>query len=829
MSKRLRTLIGLATGLVAVLVLVTPNVSHAASTCVGWSGVDLSTCAFTLFQWLAFIIAYIVSIISVIVFSIESFALTQALNINFTIVNNPAVQVGFSIVLAFANILFVAAVIIMAVATIVRYDAYGAKQMLWKIVIAAIGVNFSLILAGTVILFSDQLSKFFIHNATPNTGNTLNSAALDTHAFVSNLAGAFNPQQLYAIDTNATSTQATLDKAGGTSDNAADLGGIIAALVGILMTAGMGIMMAIFMGVLVAAFFVRIIVLSLLLTIMPAVWIAWVFPFGRPLVSYWRNMFIKWVFFAPLSLFFLYLSLKALAAFKQMGVFNDVTLADKPSATTEASLQGLGTFVATTLQELAGPLIQNIVKFSLTVGTLWGGLYLSSKLGIKAAGVGADAMKSVGKSAQRAVTTRMKNTSTTFANRNLDRLRTVGAKNDPKGKSFLQKTGSRFSEAASNSRIARYAGVGTVGRAMTNLGVPDKKSGDERKDYHKKSLKNLSSDALNAELERLRRGTLMQDPDREAAILDILKDNKDLGDINKRFKDKVVEPELAKWREQNKDATADEEAAKRKQLEQDSAEGKQLKEQLKRQSIRGSLKDILEAAPQLAKFAPLGKTKDAARRELSTEEAVAVAISGTKGDNIANIAFDPELFGQIGAKEDENPSIEQILNTTALTNEQVKKIGDINLDSAAAIQRTLEKVEKWKIEKDEIEGRQGIDDAEKGRLKSASKYSKFYEVFVDTRGPDGKVFKDDQIPEITANQLATESAMLKINSKLSVLRRSVNLVKRAKQGEKSEAEKQTDREDAEDERLGTGQAGNTPPPASPNRPVQPMINPISGN
>src|SRR4030042_5966834 len=72
------------------------------------------------------------------------------------------VHTGWQIVLNFANLGFVLAIIVIAFSTIFRRESYAMKQTLWKLIVAALLVNFSLVIAGAFINVSDIFSDFFL-------------------------------------------------------------------------------------------------------------------------------------------------------------------------------------------------------------------------------------------------------------------------------------------------------------------------------------------------------------------------------------------------------------------------------------------------------------------------------------------------------------------------------------------------------------------------------------------------------------------------------------------------------------------------------------------
>lgn len=625
---------------------------------------------FTALQSVAFIVGYVLSALAGVFISIEAFFLGVALQLNFDIINSPTVSIGFSIILAFANILFVAAMIVMAVATIVRYNAYGVKQLLLKIVIAAIGVNFSLVLVGIPISFSDQMSSFFISRSVPGTAQSTGGEDYtlgNIGAFASRIAGAFSPQQAFLYGQGAGSEQKSAGDFITQTANAP--GGMMAAILSVFITFFVLMQIVIFLGVLIAAFFLRYIWLGLLLILLPGVWVAWIFPFSQAYVKRWMHHFIKWTFFGPVALFFLYLALR----------ITDVLTATH-FVTALGSLDNASTGLVDALQKGLSvslkPVIELALKSALVGGAMWGGLYLASKMGIGLAGTGANAMSSIANSAKRQVTNRAKNAGL----RTFDRARTAGKDSD--GNSRLQRLGSSLSTLGSKSRIARLTGVGAAGSAVSKLGVADSKGPQARIGEYKKDLGGLTKEALVTELERLSTGSLMANPDREAAILELLKDKKGLGDIKKNMDARISEAALTKDNGMIgivEDPTARAEAEKR--------ERERIEKLFKRQSNAGNLKDILAVSPELARYAPLGLRKGSETDKITEDEAVAAALSSLKSENIINVANNAKLFA---GDDKANPNFGQTLNVLALNNTLLKGIGDINISTIDKIDTTID-------------------------------------------------------------------------------------------------------------------------------------------
>src|SRR3989344_5046097 len=102
------------------------------------------------------------------------------------VLDSPTVRTGFGVMLSLANLGFVLGIIVIAIATILRNQSYGVKQALWRLLVMAILVNFSLVIAGALINFSNELTVYFVDQATPGGYD----------GFAGKLTDGFAPQKL---------------------------------------------------------------------------------------------------------------------------------------------------------------------------------------------------------------------------------------------------------------------------------------------------------------------------------------------------------------------------------------------------------------------------------------------------------------------------------------------------------------------------------------------------------------------------------------------------------------------------------------------------------
>ena len=132
--------------------------------------------------------------------TVSAWLVKLGLQFNNNIFNSPAVQTGFSVSLAIANLGFVLGIIIIAIATIIRNQTYGIKQLLWKLVFMAILVNFGLVITAPIVGFANSMSTYFINATSPSV------ATGGYAAYVETIMTAFAPQKLNAASTASQST-----------------------------------------------------------------------------------------------------------------------------------------------------------------------------------------------------------------------------------------------------------------------------------------------------------------------------------------------------------------------------------------------------------------------------------------------------------------------------------------------------------------------------------------------------------------------------------------------------------------------------------------------
>jgi hypothetical protein len=342
--------------------------------------------------------------------------------------DSPAVLTGFSITLAFANLGFVLAIIIIAIATILRNQTYGVKQLLWKLVVMAVLINFGLVVTNPIVSFSGSMSEYFVRQMGG-----------DSAGLVTNITNAFGPQAYTGgqpPQSAASSTNWAAVGGGGLGATmgvaACAIGGALTAgIVGVLCAAGAvvfggglaygavvgaqalnalingksfndefvqmvigmitsAIILSIFaftLMTLAVLLVVRYVYLSILLILLPLAWLAWVFPGMGTHFQKWWHLFIRWTFFPAISLFFLYLALLIVTT-KGTSSGGYVAYSIGISA---GQIAGTNAAAAAQVGIFEGAL-QGIVL----CGLMLGGLYAANALGIAGAGMAIGYAKSAG-------------------------------------------------------------------------------------------------------------------------------------------------------------------------------------------------------------------------------------------------------------------------------------------------------------------------------------------------------------------------------------------------------------------------------------------------
>ena len=431
--------------LLLLLVILIPSLAQAGFLEGGalstLSAVDAAMAKFLYFA------VYLIGYLAAIVFMIAGFLIQVGLELNANLINSPLVQVGWQISRDFANLLLVVAIITAAIGTIIRLQGYTYKNLLPKIIIVALLINFSLSIAGVFIDATGVVSNFFVTKSTPNASHG------DFSEFSKSLAHALGLQEAMKTDT-LEGEAAEFTESADFQFGKASLQLLAALFFVVAFTVlGGGTMMILSLSVLV-----RYIALSLLLIMLPLALISSAIPKFKKNWEEWQGKFIEYLAFLPVSLFFIYLTIIFLTNFKThpSGVFGVIS--------------GSGGNVSDFIANIA----ETGARLSIVIGLLLGNLIISKKISSSAKDM-------------------VENSSLALYNRFKGRTKKIG-----KGFAKLPLRAGKAGLGAAGSGLARMPGI----RRFTSSYRADadsKKRADRKKQvdsYQNEKLKGLNNTEL---------------------------------------------------------------------------------------------------------------------------------------------------------------------------------------------------------------------------------------------------------------------------------------------------------------------------------------------
>lgn len=313
--------------------------------------------------------------------------------------NLDVVKTGWEVTRDFSNMFFILFMVIIAFTTILRTEKYGIKQLLPKIILIALLINFSFVIAGVIIDFSNIAANFFISDIKKYTD--VNKGGI-SGAFADSLS---LPKTQTGIDCEKEYDN-KIKECGGIEEEDINTKCLFKAkfwyedcvkaesaffgdwanVLSLLISSTFG---SIVLLVATFTFFaggiiliIRIVIIWFLLMFVPLIFLCYIMPGLRKMWQIWWSTFLRWCFFAPAYAFFVWL------AFKVAVENQNKKLAAGVESTFSgyiATGPGANLFTADAGQQLIG--------YAFMIALLLGGLIAASKFGI----YGADTAMKVGK------------------------------------------------------------------------------------------------------------------------------------------------------------------------------------------------------------------------------------------------------------------------------------------------------------------------------------------------------------------------------------------------------------------------------------------------
>ena len=196
--------------------------------------------------------------------------------LKFGIADSPVVKESWEVVRNFANMLFIIALIVMAFGTIFNIQGYNAKTLIARFLIAALLINFSLVIGNVIIGWTQSLSNVFL-GAIGDVGARIVVGISIADLFKQSLT------QTYIVSGQLWTETITI------------FFNILLLLV-VLFS----------LLVLFVLSIIRIPILWALLIVSPVAWITYILPTTNHISNRWWKEFIGWNLFLPIYLFFIY-------------------------------------------------------------------------------------------------------------------------------------------------------------------------------------------------------------------------------------------------------------------------------------------------------------------------------------------------------------------------------------------------------------------------------------------------------------------------------------------------------------------------------------------
>lgn len=200
-------------------------------------------------------------------------------------ITHPFVTEGWPFIQGIANIGFILVLLFIALAQTLHLDNYPVRRLLPRLLLAALLINFSLVISGVLIDTSRLLMAMMINILIPGGVNNLQGEIINSSELL-NLRIAVSTQVAQKI---------ALDPA-------------LVAVTAKLITAFLDTIFAIGIVVVVVGFLIRYIMLLLLLIVSPLAYLGSVLPNTANLARRWWALFLKYVLYGPAALFLLLLA-----------------------------------------------------------------------------------------------------------------------------------------------------------------------------------------------------------------------------------------------------------------------------------------------------------------------------------------------------------------------------------------------------------------------------------------------------------------------------------------------------------------------------------------
>jgi len=365
-------------GISILFFLFTPQFTHAWDS-VKWAENKIIVAIVGLFEILlnacAILTGWTGSLLDLSIdWSLGSEALTTS---GGNIYNSGIVKTGWETLRDISNLFFIFILIFIGIATILQISSYHYKNLLVKIILAALLINFSMTITLLIIDSSNILAMEFLCKMSGNTcnaGQGLATTGSDSKSLSAVLASGLSFQTIYGksggcIKWDETGSNECIERQ--SMSEFIDSKKLDVFKIMLVYIFGSGLLLiSAFLFLAAAGFFIiRTLTLMFLVMLSPLAFIAMALGsgFGGMGSKQWWDQLLKQCFFAPIYLFFIYVITKHITDIKKIG--DGKSFADLIMSTDTSN-------------------IAILMQFVVMAGVLIGALMLAKSMGGTSAGYG---------------------------------------------------------------------------------------------------------------------------------------------------------------------------------------------------------------------------------------------------------------------------------------------------------------------------------------------------------------------------------------------------------------------------------------------------------
>lgn len=282
--------------------------------------------------WIIAQILYILSSLAALIMTLSGLLFDHAINfsLNQNLGKLEAVKIGWKITRDLANIAFIFIILYIAIATILQIAGHGVKDLLIKVIIVALLINFSLVFTKVIIDASNVLAnEFYSAMRNPNDPN----------------GGSISATIMSGLDVQKVFDAKSADKI----DTSTTIQVYLFSIILYLATA------YIFFGG-AFLFVARMIVFIFLMVLAPVAFISMILPKTQALSKKWWSALFSQAFVAPAYLFLIYVVVSII----KEGFLKGAIGATDTSGTLNVTL---------------------ILNFVILIGLMWGSIKVAKEIG----------------------------------------------------------------------------------------------------------------------------------------------------------------------------------------------------------------------------------------------------------------------------------------------------------------------------------------------------------------------------------------------------------------------------------------------------------------